>query len=186
MKKFFIEKGTDEWQARRLASYAPGDAIADGETQIVRTFETKAEALEALKEYRNSYILRPTPTGSVVLATEYAVTESEDGFWRDDVLEIADSTEFDIVLHHDWLEENKFSIECATFDGSGFGEWMPVRGESEEWYESVKDFVKIAFPEYFGTEDDGLYYRIVATYGCRDADEDIALTWSELAELAED
>ena len=126
---------------------------------------------------------------------EFAIEENEydDGEFVSggDVLEFADASDWDVALNHDWLDRNKFTLEIAQFDGTHFGEWMPL-ASSDDWFDDVEDFLKaLARNGYFDDDNvadaatrDKFRYKVVATYGCRDANEDFPMTWNELTELA--
>lgn len=199
MKKFDLVKFTDEWKALDAEKYRPGDAAIDGEKERLAAFDTEAEAVEALKGYQNHYTLRPGAAGSFFAVEEFMVEENEyDGAGEfvsgGDILDIADTSEWNVSLNHDWLRKNKFRIDCARFDGVRFGEWMPLVNASDDWFDDVADFLRTLDRNgYFNdnkTADDAAtrdkcYYKIVATYSCNDADEDYPLSWGDVSEILE-
>jgi hypothetical protein len=204
MTKYEIVEIRDEWKcnsATEAESYRPGDtASGDGVRDYLESFETKAEALEALKAYKNSYILRPSWGGGwYFLVEEYLVEENEydeDGEFDQggDIWEVADSSEWDRVLNHDRLGKNKFRLEIAMWDGNQYSEWDILAPESEEWFDSVRDFLQALdmnnFFEDFKYSDDvetleKEYFKVVASYACNDGDEDYPLSWAEVSEMLE-
>lgn len=204
MTKYEIVGIRDEWKcnsATEAKSYRPGDtATGEGVRFYLESFETKAEALEALKKYKNTYDLRPAWGGGwYFLVEEYLVEENEydeDGEFDQggDIWEIADSSEWDVVLNHDRLGKNKFALEAATRDGSGYGEWQTIAEESEDWFDSVRDFLQALdtngfFDDYKDSNDAEVlgkeYFRAVASYTCNDGDDDRPLSWVEVSEMLE-
>ena len=197
MKKFDLVKASTEVKAAFAREFRPGDAVINGEKEWMNAYDTKEEALEALSWYKNSYTLYSGgAAGSFFDVIEFAVEENEyddDGEFvaGGDVLEFADASDWNVALNHDWLDKNKFALKIANFDGTHFGEWMPLEEESEDWYDDVEDFLRTLARNGFFVEDvadaatrDKYRYKVVATYGCRDANEDWPMTWAELAELA--
>ena len=197
MKKYDLVKFTDEIKAAFARRFRPGDAVIGGDKEDVTSFVTKEEALEALSWYRNSYTLYSG--GAIGLffdVEEFAIEENEyddDGEFVSggDVLATADASEWDVALNHDWLEKNKFALEIAQFDGTHFGEWMPLEEADGEWYDDVEDFLKTLAQNGFFDKDvadaatrDKYRYKVVATYACRDINEDWPMSWNELTELA--
>ena len=204
MTKYEIVEIRDEWKcnsATEAKSYRPGDtAIGEGVRFYLESFETKAEALEALKKYKNTYDLRPAwGGGRYFLVEEYLVEENEydeDGEFEQggDIWEVADSSEWDIVLNHDRLEKNKFTLESAMWDGSGYGEWQKISEESKDWFDSVLDFLQALdtngfFDDYKNSNDAETLgkecFRVVASYTCNDGDDDRPLSWAEVSEMLE-
>ncbi len=197
MKKYEIIRIADEWKAADAKKHRPGDSVINGEKDWLTAFDTEVEAREALKAYQNHYTLLSGAAGSFFDVEEFVVEANEyddDGdFVGGDVLEIADASDWDIALNHDWLRRNKFALKIAEVNGSGFGEWMILEDESEDWFDDVADYLRSldrngCFDENKNTDDatrDKYYYKIVATYSCDDADEDYPLSWDYVSEILE-
>lgn len=179
--------------ARDARKFLPGDAVIRGEKEFLTSFATKEEALEALSWYQNRYELCHCAIGEFFVAEEFAVEENE----FDDavlvastILATADASDWNAALNHDWLRKNKFALKIANFDGIHFGEWMTIEESDGGWYDDVADYLRTLRQNGFFDEDadaatrDQYRYKVVATYGCRDVNEDWPMTWSELAELA--
>ena len=191
MKKYDLVRFVTARDARR---FRPGDAVIGGDKEWESSFDTKEEALEALSWHRNSYELCHCGIGFFFAAEEFAVEENE---YDDDgdlvastLLATADASAWDAALNHDWLRKNKFAIFIANFDGTHFGEWMPLE-ESDDWHDDVADFLRTLRQNGFFDEDvadaatsDKYRYKVVATYACRDINEDWPMSWNELTELA--
>lgn len=193
MKKYDIVRFFAAADAKK---FRPGDAVIGGNKEWVTDFDTKSGALKALDSWcQNRYELCHCSLGVFFAAEEFAVEENEytDGgeLVSSTLLATADTSEFDVAFNRYWLDKNKFTLKIANFDGTNFGEWMPVEEESEDWFDDVEDFLRTLRRNGFFAEDvadaatrDSHRYKVVATYNCRDANEDFPMTWSELAELA--
>lgn len=194
MKKFDLIRIADEWKVAEAENRRPGDSTINGGKDWLVAFDTEAEAMEALKGYQNHYTLLSSAAGSFFDVEEFVVEANEyddDGeFIGGDVVELADASDWDIALNHDWLRRNKFTLKIAEFNGSSYGEWMILEDESEDWFDDVADYLKALDRNGYFDKDAATrgtyYYKVVATYSCDDANEDDPMTWSELAELAED
>lgn len=204
MKKYEIVEITEEWKCDTMAeaeSYHPGDTFnGEGVRDYLESFETKAEALEAIKAYKNSYSLYHGYAGGMFFAVkEYLVEGNEydedgDFDYCEGVWEIADSSEWDSVLNHDRLGKNKFTLEMAMWDGNRYGEWQTIAEESEDWIDSVRDFLQALdgngfFDDYKNSDDVETlgkeYFKVVASYSCNDGDDDRPLSWAEVSEMLE-
>lgn len=204
MTKYEIVEIRDEWKFRNFAGakcWNPGDSIGrDGVRNYLESFETEEEARENLKFHKNSYSVSPSQGGGwYFLVAEYIIEKNEydeEGEFDQggDVIELADSSEWDVTLNHDVLERNKFRLEIAMWDGNQYSEWDILAPESEEWFDSVHDFLQALdmndFFEDFKYSDDvetleKEYFKVVASYACNDGDEDRPLSWAEVSEMLE-
>lgn len=204
MKKFEIVECTEEWRFWKFndaKNYNAGDSADTGERRILGSFDTKEEALEALKGYKNSYYYCGCNRPPYVDVEEYFVEENnydEDGEfdYGGDIWEMADGSGWEVTKQHEHFGLNKFHLEVAIWNGTGYGEWQTIAEESEGWYCDVEEYLQALdrngfFDEYReayreNSEDETLentFFKAVATYGCKDQREDVPLEWENVYDL---